>query len=106
MSDAAPEGVTLNFEMACSSADFHRLLPAVAPVEYDAVLGQFSHVEDGRRRPLQLIEPRERTVGGCGCRWWMWNWCSRVMRWAISTRSCGGFLRISGVGEGDFAQAT
>ena len=63
MTDAAPEAVTLNFEMACTPADFHRLLPAVASVEYDAVLDQFSHVEDARRWRLRLIEPRERTVG-------------------------------------------
>ena len=63
MTDTAPDGVTLNFEMACTPEDFHRLLPAVAAVEYDAVLGQFSHEEDGRRWRLRLIEPRERSVG-------------------------------------------
>jgi hypothetical protein len=63
LTDAAPEAVTLNFEMACTPADFHRLLPAVAAVEYDAVRDQFSHEEDGRRWRLRLIEPRERSVG-------------------------------------------
>ncbi len=63
MTDASSGEVTLHFEMACTPADFHRLLPAVAAVEYDAVLGQFSHVEEGRRWRLRLIEPRERTVG-------------------------------------------
>ncbi len=62
MTDDTPVEVTQHFEMACTPADFHRLLPAVASVEYDAALNQFNHVEDGRRWSLRLINPRERAI--------------------------------------------
>ena len=63
MTDATPGEVTLRFEMGCTPADFHRLLPAVAAVEYDAALSQFTHVEDSRRWSLRLTDPRERAIG-------------------------------------------
>jgi hypothetical protein len=59
----APAEVTLRLEMACTEADFHRLLPAVAEVQYDAVLNRFSHLEKGRRWSLRLNEPHERRIG-------------------------------------------
>lgn len=62
MTDATPAEVTLRFEMGCTPAEFHRLLPAVATVEYDRTLNQFSHVEAGRRWSLRLINPRERAI--------------------------------------------
>lgn len=62
MTGDTPAEVTRHFEMACTPADFHRLLPAVATVEYDAALNQFSHVEDSRRWSLRLIDPRERAI--------------------------------------------
>jgi hypothetical protein len=63
LTDDTPAEATLRFEMGCTPAEFHRLLPAVASVEYDAALSQFTHVEDGRRWSLRLIDPRERTIG-------------------------------------------
>lgn len=62
MKGDTPAEVTLRFEMAFTPAEFHRLLPAVAAVEYDAGLDQFSHVEDSRRWRLRLIDPRERRI--------------------------------------------
>jgi hypothetical protein len=55
--------VVFLFEMAFTLAEFHRLLPAVATVEYDAALNQFIHVENSRRWTLGLSNPRERTIG-------------------------------------------
>ncbi|MGA3398967.1 MAG: hypothetical protein ABSC95_07080 [Acetobacteraceae bacterium] len=60
--DATPADVTLRFEMGCVAEEFHRRLPAVASVEYDTMLAQFSHVEDGRSWRLRLIDPRERRI--------------------------------------------
>lgn len=60
--DDAPADVTLRFEMGCVPEEFHRRLPAVASVEYDAKLAQFSHVEDGRSWRLRLVNPRERRI--------------------------------------------
>jgi hypothetical protein len=55
--------VTLCFEMGFAPAEFHRLLPTVAKVEYDAALNRFSHLEEGRHWSLRLINPRERVIG-------------------------------------------
>jgi len=62
VTDDTPAEVTLRFEMGCTPADFHRLLPAVAAVQFDAALNQFSHVEEGRRWSVRLSEPRERKI--------------------------------------------
>ena len=62
MTGDKPAEVVLRFEMAGTRADFHRLLPAVAAVEYDAVLNQFVHVEGSRRWSVRLIDPRERKI--------------------------------------------
>ncbi len=62
MTDDKPAEVALRFEMGCTPAEFHQRLPAVATVEYDAALNQFSHLEDGRRWSLRLIDPRERRI--------------------------------------------
>jgi len=62
LTDGAPDEVTLRFEMGCTPAEFHQRLPAVATVEYDAALNQFSHVEDNRHWTLRLIDPRERKI--------------------------------------------
>lgn len=62
MTGDKPAEVVLRFEMACTPADFHRLLPSVAAVEYDAALNQFVHVEGSRRWTLRLIDPRERKI--------------------------------------------
>jgi hypothetical protein len=58
----APARVTLHFEMGCVPADFHRLLPAVVTVRYDATLNRFIHEEDGRCLSVQLGTPRERPI--------------------------------------------
>jgi len=63
LTNDTPAEVTLRFEMGCTPAEFHQRLPAVAAVEYDAVLSQFSHMEDGRCWRLRLIDPRERAIG-------------------------------------------
>jgi hypothetical protein len=60
--DAPPE-VTLRYEMAFTLADFQRLLPGVAVVEYDASLNLFRHVETGRCWTLRLVDPRQRAIG-------------------------------------------
>jgi len=49
--------------MGCTSAEFHRLLPGVGDVEYDAAENQFSHVEDDRCWSLRLMDSRERAIG-------------------------------------------
>jgi len=59
----APAETVLRYEMACTQADFHRLLPGIAAVQYDATLNQFSHLENDRCWTLQLINPREREIG-------------------------------------------
>ena len=60
--DRAPPITTLRYEMGFEPAEFHRLLPAVAAVEYDAGLAEFRHVEDGRSWRLRLIDPRQRRI--------------------------------------------
>ncbi len=60
--DATPDDVTLRFEMGCVPEEFHRRLPAVASVEYDAGRAEFSHAEDGRSWRLRLIDPRQRRI--------------------------------------------
>ncbi|HUB44531.1 MAG TPA: hypothetical protein VMB73_06065 [Acetobacteraceae bacterium] len=60
--DAPPE-VTLRYEMAFTLADFQRLLPGVAAVEYDASLNQFTHVENDRCWTVRLADPRQRAIG-------------------------------------------
>lgn len=62
MTEAAPGEVTLRFEMGCTLAEFQRLLPAVASVDFDPVSNQFSHVEENRSWQLHLINPRERVI--------------------------------------------
>jgi hypothetical protein len=62
LTGGTPAEAVVRFEMACTPADFHRLLPAVAPVEYDAALNQFVHTEGSRRWSLRLIDLRERKV--------------------------------------------
>jgi hypothetical protein len=62
VTEAAPGEVILRFEMGCTLAEFHRLLPAVAPVAFDPVLNQFSHTEETRSWQLRLINPRERAI--------------------------------------------
>jgi len=57
-------GVTLHYEMASTLEDFQRLLPAVATVEYDSTLNQFTHVEPGKCWSLRLSNPRKRNVAG------------------------------------------
>jgi len=57
-----PPDVTLHFEMGCVPEEFHRRLPAVASVEYDEKLAEFSHMEDGRSWRLRLGQPRERKI--------------------------------------------
>jgi hypothetical protein len=57
-------GVTLHYEMASTLEDFQRLLPAVATVEYDPTLNQFTHDEPGKCWNLQLSNPRKRHVAG------------------------------------------
>jgi hypothetical protein len=62
LTDDAPARVTLHFEMGCTPADFHRLLPAVAAVRYDAALNRFIHAEEDRCWSVQLGAPRERPI--------------------------------------------
>jgi hypothetical protein len=57
-----PAEVTLRFEMGSVPEEFHRRLPAVASVEYDAEKAEFRHEEDGRSWRLRLIDPRERRI--------------------------------------------
>ena len=57
-------GVTLHYEMASTLEDFQRLLPAVATVEYDPTLSQFTHVEHGKCWSVRLSNPRKRHVAG------------------------------------------
>jgi hypothetical protein len=54
--------VRLRFEMGAVPDEFHRQLPAIAGVEYDVDLAQFSHVEDSRGGRLRLIDPCERRI--------------------------------------------
>jgi hypothetical protein len=61
---AAPAEVTLRFEMGSVAEEFHRRLPAVASVQYDAARAEFSHVEEGRSWRLRLIDPRQRRIAG------------------------------------------
>lgn len=62
MTDNATPEVTLRFEMGCTLADFHRLLPGVAAVRYDGTLRQFTHEEESRGWSVRLGEPRERSI--------------------------------------------
>ena len=62
MTDDKPADVTLHFEMGCTLADFHRLLPAVAAIHYNAALNRFVHEEDGRCWSVQLGARRERSI--------------------------------------------
>lgn len=62
MTGAAPDEVTLHFEMGCTPAEVHRLLPGVAAVRYDAAQNQFLHETEGRSWSLRLGEPRERRI--------------------------------------------
>ncbi len=64
MTDTTPAEVTLRFEMGCVPEEFHRRLPAVASVQYDAERMQFDHVEDGRRWSLRMVAQRERRIAG------------------------------------------
>jgi len=64
MTGTTPVGVTLHYEMAATLEDFQRLLPAVATVEYDPTLIQFTHVEPGKCWSLRLSNPRKRHVAG------------------------------------------
>lgn len=61
MSGGAPS-ISLRFEMGCAAEEFHRRLPAVAAVTFDAALSQFTHQEDGRRWTLRLADQRERRI--------------------------------------------
>jgi hypothetical protein len=55
--------VTLRLEMGCAPIDFHRLLPALNGLEYDANETLFRHVEKSRSWSLRLVNPRERAIG-------------------------------------------
>jgi hypothetical protein len=62
MSGGAPDPITLRFEMGCVAEEFHRRLPAVAAVTFDAALNQFTHQDGGRRWTLRLVDQRERRI--------------------------------------------
>jgi len=64
MSGITSVRITLHYEMASTLEDFQRLLPAVATVDYDPTLNQFTHVEPGKCWSLRLGNPRERQAGG------------------------------------------
>jgi hypothetical protein len=64
MTAKASVWVTRHFEMASTLEDFQRLLPAVAAVEFDPALNQFTHVEHGKSWSLRLSNPRKRHVAG------------------------------------------
>ncbi len=60
--DASPAEVRLRFEMGTVAEEFHRRLPAIAPVQYDPERVEFSHVEQNRSWRLRLIDPRQRKI--------------------------------------------
>jgi hypothetical protein len=62
LTDDGHPDITLHFEMGCTLADFHRLLPAVATIRYNAALNRFIHEEDDRCWSVQLGTPRERPI--------------------------------------------
>lgn len=62
MTDDAPGEVTLRFEMGCVPAEFHRLLPMVDLVVWDAGRAEFSHVEPARSWRLRLLGERQRRI--------------------------------------------
>jgi hypothetical protein len=54
--------VTVRFEMGCVPAEFHRLLPLVAPVTFDAARREFTHTAPDRIWRLRILAERERRI--------------------------------------------
>jgi hypothetical protein len=54
--------ITVRFEMGCVVAEFHRLLPLVAPVTFDAARRRFTHTEPDRCWHLCILAERERRI--------------------------------------------
>ena len=62
MTSDPPEEVILRYEMGFTPAEFHRLLPAVADVEFNPTTNEFLHMAGKKSWTLRLIDPRERRI--------------------------------------------